>query len=209
MIHYKHVDYYSIIDIVKMILLISGKLTMNILLPISACAFLLSAHPSMSAEEKSISPPSDQAITIPDSLDGYTLTMTSKELKYLYISYYQLDLDNGAIVRNGEIGDYYEKNKENKIQGAYTSNSAYDVKIIFSKDQWTKGQHSGSYTCEKIGNDKLIIKLAEIKNGEPSLVTYLLFLYFKTSDAGNAYSLLEENIGGNISFILKKSSEKQ
>ena len=135
--------------------------------------------------------------------------MTSKELKYLYISYYQLALDNGAIVRNGGIGDYYEKNKENKIQGAYTSNSPYDVTIIFSKDQWTKGQTSGSYTCEKIGNDKLIITLAEIKNGKPSLVTYLLFLYFKTSDSGNAYYLLEENIGGNISLMLKKSSEKQ
>ena len=182
---------------------------MNILLPISVCTFLLSAHPSMSAEEKSSSPPSDQAITIPDSLAGYTLTMTSKELKHLYISYYQLDLDNGAIVRNGEIGDYYEKNKENKIQGAYTSNSPYNVTIIFSKGQWTKGQDSGSYTCQKIGDDKLIITLVEIKNGEPSLVTYLLFLYFKTSDAGNAYSLLEENIGGNISFTLKKSSEKQ
>lgn len=206
MITYKRVDYYSIIDIVKMILLISGKLTMNILLPISACAFLLSAHPSMSAEEKSISPPSDQAITIPDSLDGYTLTMTSKKIKYVHISFYTQDLDNGAIVRNGEIGDYYEKYKE---RVSYTSDSSYNATIVFSKDQWTKGQHSGSYTCEKIGNDKLIIKLAEIKNGEPSLVTYLLFLYFKTSDAGNAYSLLEENIGGNISFILKKSSEKQ
>ena len=182
---------------------------MNILLPISACAFLFSAHPSMSAEEKNISPPSGQVLTIPDSLDGYTLTMTSKELKHLYISYYQLDLDNGAIVRNGGIGDYYEKNKDNKIQGAYTSNSSYDATIVFSKDHWTKGQDSGSYTCKKIGNDKLIITLTEIKNGEPSLVTYLLFLYFKTSDAGNAYSLLEENIGGNISFTLKKSSEKQ
>ena len=182
---------------------------MNILLPISACAFLLSAHPSMSTEEKSSSSPTVQPITIPHSLDGYTLTMTSKDLKRLHISYYELDLDNGAIVRNGEIGDYYEKNKENKIQGAYTSNSPYDVTIIFSKGQWTKGQDSGSYTCQKIGNDKLIITLVEIKNGEPSLVTYLLFLYFKTSDAGNAYSLLEENIGGNISFTLKKSSEKQ
>lgn len=76
---------------------------MNILLPISACAFLLSAHPSMSAEEKSISPSSDQAITIPDSLDGYTLTMTSKELKYVHISFYTQALDNGAIVRNGGI----------------------------------------------------------------------------------------------------------
>ena len=76
---------------------------MNILLPISACAFLLSAHPSMSAEEKSISPSSDQAITIPDSLDGYTLTMTSKELKYVHISFYTQALDNRSIVRYGRI----------------------------------------------------------------------------------------------------------
>ena len=36
-----------------------------------------------------------------------------------------------------------------------------------------------------------------------------IFLYFKTSDAGNAYVFEEESIGGNISFMLKKSSEKQ
>lgn len=60
---------------------------------------------------KSISPSSDQAITIPDSLDGYTLTMTSKELKYVHISFYTQALDNGAIVRNGGIGDYYENIK--------------------------------------------------------------------------------------------------
>lgn len=194
---------------------------MNILLPISACAFLLSAHPSMSAEEKSISPPGDQAITIPDSLDGYTLTMTSKELKRLHISYYDLDLDNGVIVRNGEIENYYEKNKENKIQGAYSYNSPYHATIIFSKDQWTeeqssgiytygKGQSSGIYTCKKIGKNKLSIELREfLKNGEIFEVGPRLFLYFKTSDAGNAYVLEEENIGGNISFMLKKSSEKQ
>ena len=194
---------------------------MNILLPISACAFLFSAHPSMSAEEKSISPPSDQAITIPDSLDGYTLTMTSKELKHLHISYYDLDLDNGAIVKNGGIGDYYEKNKDNKIQGAYSHNSSYNATIIFSKDQWTeeqssrlyiygKGQTSGFYTCEKIGKDRLKIELREVlKNGEIFEVGPRLFLYFKTSDEGNAYVLKEENIGGNISFTLKKSSEKQ
>ena len=194
---------------------------MNILLPISICTFLFSAHPSMSAEEKSIPPPGDQAITIPDSLDGYTLTMTSKELKRLHISYYDLDLDNGAIVRNGRIGDYYEKNKENKIQGAYSYNSPYNATITFSKDQWTeeqstgiytygKGQSSGFYTCEKIGNDKLRIELREVlKNGEILETGPRLFLYFKTSDAGNAYVLEEENIGGNISFMLKKSPEKQ
>ena len=172
---------------------------MNILLPISACAFLLSAHPSMSAEEKSISPSSDQAITIPDSLDGYTLTMTSKELKYVHISFYTQALDNGAIVRNGGIGDYYEKYKE---RVSHTT-------IVFSKGQWTRGQDSESYICEKIGKDRLVIKSVMIENGVPKAIEPYLFLYFKTSDAGNAYVFEEESIGGNISFMLKKSSEKQ
>ena len=179
---------------------------MNILLPISACAFLLSAHPSMSAEEKSISPSSDQAITIPDSLDGYTLTMTSKELKYVHISFYTQALDNGAIVRNGGIGDYYEKYKE---RVSHTSDSSYNATIVFSKGQWTSGQDSESYICEKIGKDRLVIKSVMIENGVPKAIEPYLFLYFKTSDAGNAYVFEEESIGGNISFMLKKSSEKQ
>lgn len=179
---------------------------MNILLPISACAFLLSAHPSMSTEEKSSSSPSDQAITIPDSLGGYTLTMTSKKIKYVHISFYTQNLDNGAIVRHGGIGDYYEKYKE---RISYTSDSSYNATIVFSKDQWTKGQDSESYTCEKIGKDRLIIKSVRIENGVPSAIEPYLFLYFKTSDAGNAYVLEEESIGGNISFTLKKSSEQQ
>lgn len=179
---------------------------MNILLPISACAFLFSAHPSMSAEEKSISPPNDQVLTIPDSLDGYTLTMTSEKIKYVHISFYTQSLDNGAIVRNGGIGDYYEKYKE---RVSYTSDSSYNATIVFSKDHWTKGQESESYTCEKIGKDRLVIKSVIIENGVPCAFEPYLFLYFKTSDAGNAYVFEEESIGGNISFILKKSSEKQ
>lgn len=179
---------------------------MNILFPISACALLLSVHPSMSAEEKSISPPGDQAITIPDSLDGYTLTMTSKKIKYVHISFYTQSLDNRAIIRNGGIGDYYEKYKE---RVSYTSDSSYNATIVFSKGQWTKGQDSESYTCEKIGKDRLIIKSVKIEKGVPCAVEPYLFLYFKTSDAGNAYIFEEESIGGNISFMLKKSSEKQ
>lgn len=48
-----------------------------------------------------------------------------------------------------------------------------------------------------------------IENGVPKAIEPYLFLYFKTSDAGNAYVFEEESIGGNISFMLKKSSEKQ
>ena len=167
---------------------------------------LFCSHPSMSAEEKSISPSSDQAITIPDSLDGYTLTMTSKELKYVHISFYTQALDNGAIVRNGGIGDYYEKYKE---RVSHTSDSSYNATIVCSKGQWTRGQDSESYICEKIGKDRLVIKSVMIENGVPKAIEPYLFLYFKTSDAGNAYVFEEESIGGNISFMLKKSSEKQ
>ena len=108
----------------------------------------------MSAEEKSISPSSDQAITIPDSLDGYTLTMTSKELKYVHISFYTQALDNGAIVRNGGIGDYYEKYKE---RVSHTSDSSYNATIVFSKGQWTRGQDSESYICERLCHNKWLI----------------------------------------------------
>lgn len=187
---------------------------MNKLLPVAVCVALISSFPALSAEEKIASPHSDQAITIPDSLDGYTLIMTSKEIKYVHISFYTRSLDNEAIVEKGEIGNYYEKYKERARSYGDPSPypSPYYATVIFSKNKLTdeQGQSSEDYICEKIGKDILIIKSVWIKNGvncgsgEP-----YLFLYFKTSNTGNAYFFMEESIEGNISFILKKSSEKK
>ena len=166
------------------------------------CGCYSEANPEVdSSSEKLIQ---SGQFNIPSSLDGYTLTMTTHDAKRMILG--RAGLEN-AIQHKFKNYEKYKNRDWSPIgpEGLLSE-------ISFTKNQWKIDKFKSGYTCEKLGENQLLITMKCVEDysdndlvGPPYVYEYNhILLTFMSPDAGQAIYSGEECVIGHVQFQLKK-----